>query len=101
METALHPSTDGCEETPSEVSTKWGAGRRVILVDPKVAIFLPANLPPSHIYIYIHSLNQQTTPGTGAGHWQTRQPWAALPSDLHIHLKPLPLRILPFAPDTH
>lgn len=74
----------------------------MILVDPKVAIFRPANLPPPHIYIYIHSLHKQTIPGTDAGLRQMRQTqtWAAPSSDLHVYLRPLPFRILPFGPDT-
>ena len=92
------PSTDGCAETPRAVSTKWEVGGRVTPADPKGAIFLPAGLPLSHIYIHVHSLSQQT----GAGCWQMRQTQAraALSSGLHVYLRLLPLGSC-FGPDTY
>lgn len=91
----LHPSTEG-------VRRHFGESR--ILMDPKVARLLPTSLAPTHIYTFFHVLNQHKPPGIGAGPSQTRQTQtcpkegAALPSDLHIYLRPLPLSILPFGP---
>ena len=50
----LHPSADG-------VRRQFGG--REILMDPKVAMLLPASLLSTHIYTLFHSLKQHTAPG--------------------------------------
>lgn len=87
----LHPSADG---------VRGQFGGKDILMDLKVAMLLPTRLPPTHIYTFFHSLNQHMTPGQVLAlthETDTNLPpgRAALPSDLHIYLRPLLLASCP------